>query len=290
MNLYEPNPRRNIWENIEEINTRLITKSRNEGRIETYFENAFATKPVRKVKGKSRPTQRYLLINHFENNKEIWAEGGNELTAVLLLMHLQSLGVVRRFKFQPFNFYDLDEALEGVPDILVEMSNGRFYVVEVKARRYITAEVNEKLNQIDESLKSLGIDYLLWTDKDKYGRTNKLNQNVWRNVRTIHRGWLIGISRELVQCIFEKVKSEPITFSDLFGEFGWDLCIAAWARGAFHLKIQKEFDEKKILSPRYSSLDTAFFFSKNAIVGSWWGSLESVGSEILHEEMELNHE
>ena len=140
-----------------------------------FFENAFATEPVREVKGKSRPTQRFSQKNPLENLKQIWAEGGNEHTAVLLLIHLEVLGIVRRFKLQPFNISDLDETLEGVPDILVEMKNGRFYVIEAKARRYITVEVNEKLNQIDECMKSLGIDYLLWNDKDKYGRTNKLN-------------------------------------------------------------------------------------------------------------------
>jgi hypothetical protein len=150
--------------------------------------------------------------------------------------------------------------------------------------------VQEKLNQIDESLKSLGIDYLLWTDADKYGRTNKLDRNVWENVRTIHRGRVIEISGDLLQCIADKVKAAPTTFKDLNQEFGWDLSIAAWARGAFHLNIQKIFDETKTLSPSYSSSHTQSFFAKNDIVGSWWGSLEAADSEKQHEEVELNHE
>jgi hypothetical protein len=254
-------------------------EQKNKDWIDGFVEKAFGAPEVRAVKGRSRPTQRYVFKDPL-NRQLIWAEGGNELNAALVLMYMKSMGMVRRFKLQPFHFKDIDETLSGVPDILVELNDGTIYVIEVKARRYITDEVNEKLQRIKTNLNLLGIHYLLWTDADKFGKTNKLNRSLSENVRTVHRGRSIEISDEQLKSIEEMVHAGPTCLKDIHQQYGWDLTTAAWARGAFYIDLQKPIDENSPLKKVTAQKVIDYFFEKNEVVGTWWSSLEPLKADI----------
>lgn len=257
-------------------NTQVVDiEDQSKRRNTAFVEKTFQCPPVREVKGRSRPTQRYVFQDPIDREL-IWAEGGNELTAALILTYLKSQGLVRRFKLQPFRLAEIDETLNGVPDILVELNDFSIYVVEVKAHKFITVEVNEKLQRIKEGLNAQGINYLLWTDTDNFGKTNKLNRTISENVKTYHRGLAIEIADEVLDSIRKMVHAAPSTLKELHAKYGWDTSIAAWSRGAFDLDIKKQIDENAVLQTTVNRKICDYFFETNEVVGTWWSALENL--------------
>ena len=75
-----------------------------------WIEAVYSSGPARSVEGRSRPTQRDMSVSALNKTSDA-VEGRLEKIAVNLLEWLRNLGLVKRFKYQPFTF---NERLHGV--------------------------------------------------------------------------------------------------------------------------------------------------------------------------------
>ena len=223
--------------------------------------------------GRSRPTQRFVYRS--KSGHLVFCEGGNEATAALLLEHLTRRGIVRRYKLQPFSLSEIDPSNKGIPDLIVELADRRIIVVEVKARRYLTSDVQDQCEVNKTLLASMGLQYKLWLDKDPLRMADKLNSIVWSNVRFLHRGNGQPFDEVKAGWITNQVQKGVCTLGDLMssGELDWDSLMAAVARGIIHLNPNEVFDERATLYTTYPARWWQHLFGDGPVLATWWDSL-----------------
>lgn len=238
-----------------------------------WVERVFASPPCRNVMGRSRPTQRFVFRS--VSGQLVWCEGGNEATAALLLEHLARMGIVKRYKLQPFRLSHFDPSNKAVPDLLIELLDGRLVVVEVKARRYLSPDVQERLEINEILLSRVGLPFRLWTDKDPLHLTDKLNSIVWSNVRILQKGRTQELDQASEQWIRDRVQTGARTLPELMscGHLAWDALIAALARGIINIDPNKVFDEHATLQTTYPSFWWQHLFSEGPVLATWFDSL-----------------
>jgi len=129
-----------------------------------WLEHVYSEPPARSLKGHSKRNQ-YHSIPTSPIGLTVGGQGRTEACAVMLLDYLGIAGYIARFKQQPFRT-SLDEfGYQIVPDYLVNCTNGKHYVIEVKTSRYVTALVQATLDRNKEKFAKFGLKYLCWTDK-----------------------------------------------------------------------------------------------------------------------------
>jgi hypothetical protein len=197
-------------------------------------DEVFKSPPRRDIDKKSKTTTR---IPVWTESGQMYAEGGNEATALRLLRHLQLLGLVRRFKAQPFCLEEIGGPTGRVPDILVELNHERsLHVVQVKAKRFITDDVQSRFDQEREFLARLGFHFHVWTNRDRLGQPTSMT------VQMLDRGYRCPPSDARLNEIGAAAK-EATTLAPLLLSFGWDDVIAAAAHCLFHIDCTEEIHE-----------------------------------------------
>lgn len=237
-----------------------------------WLTEVFRSPPRRNVRGRSRPTQRFIFEDA-NGGDLIVAEGGNEMTAAILLRYLKNIGIVKRYKLQPFNLNEICPGLDATPDFLVELRDGRIYILEIKARRFINADVLNKIETVRAALLEHKLQYLLWTDRDPYGITNKIHRSIWNNTREIFRGWAIPMDQETEEKIREKVIDPNCSIGDIDKLVGWDMTIAALARGLFFINLEETINEKSTVQATFPAEVGEHFFATRSNSKTWWDSL-----------------
>lgn len=231
-----------------------------------WLDGVFNTPPRRDVKLKNKSTTTFE-VRVPAQGCIFHAEGGNEQIALLIARHLQSLGIVKRFKAQPFSFEELGGPRDRVPDLLVELITGDLDVVQCKSYRYITPEVMESFDQERECLSALGFGFHVWTNRDKVG------QPISSNMRDHDRGFNHPPDPKVVTQVRERASTRSPLRNLLF-EFSRDDVIGAAALGAVHFDIRRQLNENSIAG-LYPPEDYAeYFFARRNVSRGWWGSLE----------------
>ena len=240
----------------------ILSKDRN------WVDSVFDSLPRRAVEGRSRPTQRYFNFCR-SSNQIVYAEGGNEQTALLMLEHFWRINFVRRFKFQPFCLNELNFASRAVPDILVELSDGSLHVIQIKSAKYLTSDVLRELSDIGKIISAHGFSYHTWTDRDK------LNRDTWHNARNIGRGCAFTVSVQERTLLREAVKRGPITLKSLVTstDFSQDQVFAGLAEAIIHIDITRKIDENSQIHASLPESYYSFLFEKRHGDGGWWHNL-----------------
>ncbi len=179
-----------------------------------WIEWVYASPEVRDPLGRSRPTQRFKPFSR-ALGKEVCTEGGNELTVLLLLDILHACGFVRRFKLQPFQLKEDDHGVAGVPDYLLERSDGIHLVPEVKSSRFYTRPKIEKAAKIERFLAQFHLRYVVW-------ETALLGPEIWHNVRQVRRYGVQLVDRDAAERLCIEVHDSPASFDQLI-DAGHDL-------------------------------------------------------------------
>jgi hypothetical protein len=236
-----------------------------------WVNEVFSSPPRRDVDGRSRPTQRFVVPTFLADAPNVFAEGGNELTAVLMLLHLQRCGFVRRFKVQPFELSEIGGPKRAVPDLFVELASGQVHVVEVKSARYLTRAVEQTLEERREALESAGLDLVLWTDQ------TALHRPTWHSTRHLARGLALPASDDVEIEIRRLLANGPLNFGELERSLrcGWDRLTAAAARCQFHLSLLETIDEHALVTREFSKQQYANLFAQGDAVSDWWTSLRA---------------
>jgi hypothetical protein len=238
------------------------TANRTTAPSQAWRDAVFGSPPRRDANRINKSTTRVqLFLPH--TGQFVHVEGNHEATALMLIKHLWRNDMIKRAKVQPFSLDELDGRARRVPDFLVELSNGDLVVIQVKAARFITSEVQEQFDQEREFLEYRGFRYCVWTDKTCLGHP------VSETVRAIDRGTLLPIA----QVALEKVRDHALahhTLGDLLNEFGWDTTAAALAQGAAFINILEKLNETSTLNSNFSSnLYGGLFSNWNATVDFW---------------------
>jgi hypothetical protein len=201
----------------------------------------------------------------------MYGEGANEHTALLMLEYFWRLGIVRRFKPQPFVLSEVGGPEKRVPDLLVEMAGTEhsLYVIQVKAKRFVSVEVQEKFDQERTLLEPLGFIYLLWTDRDALASPTS------HTVRQIDAGYRFKPSTSVMDAIAYKEKTGIRVLSELLDEFGWDDVISAIAQLKIFVNVTKEVNEKTNLLPSFPDHEYRSLFARGNAYAGWFESLRS---------------
>jgi hypothetical protein len=235
-------------------------------------ELIFGSSPAREVMGRSRPTMRFRSIDH--DDVLIHQEGGNEHTAWLLLSHLVRVGLVRRFKFQPFNLADYGGP-KGFPDLLVELASSELIVVEVKSAKYVTAEFLESLGERDALIESLGMACRLWTDRKVANATTALSVHIRNNLLEINRCKEIPLAAEFLEALRRTTITGPITLAAILDSTGahWEQLMSAIAANHISISLEEKLHEASVIKPPATPRTYEHYFSQGPGSQSWWRRL-----------------
>lgn len=238
-------------------------------------ELVFRSVPAREVMGRSRPTMRFRVVSDVDGLTRI-AEGGNEYTAWLLLTHLTRLGLVTRFKFQPFNLADYG-GTKGFPDLLVELQDGELVVVEVKSSKYVTAEFLETYREHEVLLERMGLPSVLWADAKAHSAQPVLSRSTRNNLSELDRCKGVHLDHPLLDQMRRSTAAGPISLAALLdeSEAHWDQAMSALAANHLSTNIEEPIHETSNIYAPASSHSYKHYFSQRTDSESWWRHLQN---------------
>ena len=233
-----------------------------------WLEQVFSSPSIWNLKGRSKHTQ-YHHIRVMNGRELAGVQGRREAIAALSLDYLANLGIVKRFKSQPFETRKDEFEREIKPDFLVEVNKCEVpIVVEIKTDRFLTNLVRQKLDWNREKFSEFGLKYLVWTDKTPLSRHLRHNLLSMRK----HSG---EVTEQEQQALFEHVSKKcSTTFGALYREefdFG-AVCAAAW-KGRVFFPITKEVRAETIISCTAQENYRAIFLGLPQGGDAWWNSL-----------------
>lgn len=148
----------------------------------------YGSGPSRTVEGRSRSTKRHYNperpgVGRDDDAGTDVSEGPHENSTTLLLKLLTALGIVLRWKWQPFQLIEARHGVNAFPDFICDLADERRFVIEVKTNRFLDLD---HLREVSTALEKAGLPYLLWTDKWPLTATLKRNLIMMRRA---HRTW-----------------------------------------------------------------------------------------------------
>jgi len=194
-----------------------------------------------------------------------YANGAHERIAGLLLEHLWVEGYVRRWKYQPLDLGELDGPA-AVPDILVESYTRQLHIIEVKAKRFITPEIECRFAAEGDFLNALGFRFHVWTNHDV------LSSDTSHTVAELERGRRFPADAEVIREI-QAMAAACTVLGELFERFGWDDVLAAAAQQAFHFDITKPIYEQTPILRNHSVTYYDHLFAQGHAAAGWWDAL-----------------
>lgn len=235
-----------------------------------WLEGVFASEPSRNPRGRSRPTQRYPVLE--DDGRVTVAEGGNSSVARSLLTTMKEAGVVRRLKLEPFALTIGEHGVDATPDVIFELTDGRFFVVENKSARYLTEEKLEKLRQVDRALRQGGVPYLLWTDDWPLGPPT------WRLMREMRTAGTSQIDESEIERLTGTLEHGPLSVAGLRGEglYRHVILAAVW-RGHAHIDLFEDFDDDTTVSLDVTQRNFEATFATAVGAQSFWHELTFAG-------------
>lgn len=241
--------------------------SRPTGPSKAWLDATFASSPFRDVKRKSKSTTRTPHRSQQNGISTMYAEGNNELCCLRLAEHLWRCRLVKRFKSQAFDLGEIGGPADHVVDLLIELMDGTAHVVQVKSKRFMTAEVQAVLQIEKEFLESKGFNFHIWTNRDRLGPPTS------HSVNQMDRGYRFPAAQTILNLIGQRVQESASTLHPLLMEFGWDDVMSAAAHLKLHIDITKEIHEN---APVYKNLPFnyySFLFEGWNESRGWWDSL-----------------
>lgn len=233
-----------------------------------WVEHIFSTGPARNNKGHSKHTQYHQMFVPAMNSL-MGVQGRNEACALLVLQYLFILGLIKRFKAQPFKTVSEEFGAEICPDFLVELPDGRLLVVEIKAERFITYALKQLFDRNHERFASFGMTYLVWSDQ------RPLNHDVRHHAIQMLRFSGEGIPRTEIDGLATFVtERRTATLSEIY-EAGYDLgCLyaAAWEGKLFAPMCEAFSLQTKVTPWQQDDLQATFLDCKRSS-NEWWDSL-----------------
>lgn len=232
-----------------------------------WVEEVFSTPPVRETKGRSKYTQHHDVPSR-DGTKFNPAEG-YEYVPVIMLDLLLGWEIVSRWKAQPFKT-DIEHFGSSIyPDFLVEIADTKeIVIVEMKSAKYLTREVERKLESIRSHFHEAGLRYIVWTDR--HPLCHPLRHHLVR-MR------IAESDEEHIDGLVNWVRTTPhATFGGLYDAgFGInDLYAATWNKKLF-FPITQMLTETSLIGLSPFEDINALVLGRGVRADSWWHDLES---------------
>lgn len=233
-----------------------------------WIEYVFSTGPARRTRGRTKHTQHHEKYIP-ETSQYQGVQGRREAYALLAIQYLHKLGLVKRFKSQPFRTDKEEFGSEIYPDFVVELADGSISPIEVKNKRFLTRDVQLILDENHNSFANFGMKYLVWTDE--------------RPLRHSTRHHLMNMSKfagehipqtEIDSLVALTQDQRAITLSCLYEE-GFDMSaiyLAAWSGRLFFPLMEPWTLTTLFTATRKDSLESIFLDGKSLLT-QWWDSL-----------------
>jgi len=207
----------------------------------SWVTEVFNSPPAREVKGRSRPTQRYVARD--DAGQISYAEGGNTAVARLILTTMQNAGIVESLKLEPFRLNLAEHGVEAVPDLMFKMNDGRVFVVETKSARYLTQEKLDGCEAVEKVINAAGMKYLFWTDRWP------LTSDCWRLMRQTRRYGMSNIDGSLMSHAIDVLRKKSKTLGELRadGIFSDVVRALVWS-GQLHMNLFAEPSDTTVVS------------------------------------------
>lgn len=233
-----------------------------------WVEHVFSTGPARNNKGHSKHTQYHQGLVPAMNTL-MGTQGRPEACALLVIQYLFTLGLVKRFKAQPFQTIEEEFEAEIFPDFLVELPDGRLLVIEIKTERFITHALKQLFDRNHERFKAFGMTYLVWSDKLPLNHATRHHAIQMRRFSgdDIPRTEIDGLAAFVAE-------RRAVTLSEMY-EAGFDLgCLyaSAW-EGKLFAPLCEEFSPRTKVTPWRQEDFEAIFLDCKRSSNEWWDSL-----------------
>lgn len=225
----------------------------------------FESPPRIDVERVGRATTRHQVPIGWRHGELVYANGGNERTAMLLLEALWVIGVVKRWKSQPLDLSEIGGP-HCVPDLLVELSSGDLHVVECKSKRFLSDEVKARFDLARDFLEERAIDHHVWTNRDV------LNADLSHVVSELMRGRLCPAPKAL-QLEIAEAATKAVCIGDLAQTFSWDDIISTAANGHFHFHLLEVLNEQTRIELHPAEDYERLLFARRHADAGWWGKL-----------------
>lgn len=233
-----------------------------------WIDCVYDTKSARDPRGRSRPTHRFAPAFRSQKNP-VCMEGGNELTAFLMLEIFQECGLIDRFKPQPFLLNQ--PGLVATPDFLFEMKDEHGasiqIVVEVKSSAYYTVERQKKCETLSRFFAQYGIRYVVWTTKEHLTRT------LWHVVRQVSMSQVLVPSVERTNDLLDVLR-RPKTMGSLIDlHYSVDEILHEVWKGRAHFDLTLPIGAETMVGQTPHADTYAHLFHAEPNAEAWWDSL-----------------
>jgi hypothetical protein len=217
------------------------------------------------VKKNGKSSTRFQVFAEWAG-RTIYGYGGYERTACQLLEQLWYVGVVRRWKSQPFNLEEIGGPL-GLPDLLAETFSFDLHVVQVRAKRFQTPEVLAKYEDQASFLRGKGFHFHLWSNKDVLAAPMK------HSLAHLDQARLRPAPADTIAKI-KAAAQDATTLGELTNQFGWDDVMSSAASMAIHLDFTRRFDETTPLLRSSPAERYAYLLEGGDATRDWWTTLD----------------
>jgi hypothetical protein len=232
-----------------------------------WLDAVWSSPPVRDLSRLRTFTQRQSTrVDRVDN----WTEG-TEGVAVYALEYLQQIGVVRRFKPQACHIPVPDGSM-FIPDFLVERGwDGAVGVLELKAARYLTPEVQEKFRFRAALCQEHGLFHMVWTDK--FPLTPGMKSTLFR----IRQARSVEPPPDEYDAFCSFLRERRIITALDVARAGHSpsLIPIAVRRGDAHVDFTKAIDEHTLVRTAPVIDGRQFFMGSGFDPEGWWNSLPS---------------
>ena len=204
-----------------------------------WIEAVYSSDPARSVEGRSRPTQRDMSVSALNETSDA-VEGRLEKIALNLLEWLRNLGLVKRFKYQPFTFDKHLHGVQATPDFMFEDDNGKHHVLEVKSVAFLTADEQEQQDSVKSVSQQARLGFILWTDQWP------LSRSVFNIISHMRRAHNLGISDREIEELIQAIRDQPRTLKELRSppfKVSSDFVFATAYRGKAFWNIFQEIED-----------------------------------------------
>lgn len=231
-----------------------------------WLDDLLNNSPARDVRGRSRPTQRYVVQD--ARGRIGYAEGGNAAIAHSILVTMCHAGVVDQLKMEPFRLTMAQHGVDAVPDIIFTLHDGRVFVAETKSSRYLTTAKLEACEKVERVINAANMTYLFWTDEWP------ISPACWRVMRRVRRCGTSAVPVEQINAAIDAIKDGPKTIAALREQGIYtDAVLAAVWCGSLHIDLFGDMTDLTLVSTDVRTRGFQHLLRAPVRSHDWWDNL-----------------
>ncbi|WP_144006560.1 hypothetical protein [Pelomonas sp. KK5] len=227
----------------------------------------FQSPPARDPRGRSRATQRFAP--RFDG-KTVWVEG-TEQGAAYALDYFQRIGLVLRWKAQPFEWLPQSAPKPRIPDFLVEIRSRQRLIIQSKSKKYLTPLVAAEFEAERATALAAQVLHTVWTEDRPFTRPARTLFFRLRGARNT------GYEPHALRALTDHVRACQRCTAGELSTAGHEpaLILVAVRQGLVHIRLTEDLHERSIVSTTPITDGLGFLLGSGFDAQSWWNSLSN---------------